>query len=158
MKKIAIEIKWGIVLTILHILWMYLEKHLGWHDASISKHPIYTLLFTFIAILIYFLAIKDKKQKIFNNLMDWKQGFLSGCIVALVATLFSPLVQILTSQVISPDYFQNAINHVVENNKMSIEAANSYFNLCSYIFQAAFGGLSTGIVISAIASYFLKSK
>lgn len=158
MKKISIEIKWGIIFTIAGLAWMYLEKNLGWHDELISKHPIYTMLFAIIAVIIFVLALRDKKINYFQNDMDWKQGFLSGCIVSLVVTILSPISQYITSEVISPNYFQNAINFAVENNRMTLEEAQAFFNLKSYMFQAAFGGLSMGIVTSAIVAFFMKSK
>ncbi|WP_264559086.1 DUF4199 domain-containing protein [Flavobacterium sp. N2270] len=158
MNKIAIEIKWGIIFTITGLAWMYLEKMLGWHDELISKHPIYTMLFSVVAIAIFVFALKDKKKNYFQNQMDWKQGFLSGCIVSIVVTLLSPMSQYITSEIISPNYFQNAINFAVENNRMTLENAQAFFNLKSYIFQAAFGGLSMGIVTSAIVAFFIKSK
>ena len=158
MNKIAIEIKWGIIFTITGLAWMYLEKMLGWHDELIGKHPIYSMLFSIIAIVIFVLALRDKKANYFQNEMDWKQGFLSGSIVALVVTLLSPISQYITSEIISPNYFQNAINYAVENNRMKLEDAQAFFNLKSYMFQAAFGGLSMGIVTSAIVAFFIKSK
>jgi uncharacterized membrane protein YbhN (UPF0104 family) len=158
MNKIAIEIKWGILFTIAGLAWMHIEKLLGWHDELISKHPIYTMLFSVIAIVIFVLALRDKKTNYFQNKMDWKQGFLSGCIVSLVVTLLSPISQYITSEIISPNYFQNAINYAVENNRMTLEEAQAFFNLKSYMFQAAFGGLSMGIVTSAIVAFFMKSK
>jgi hypothetical protein len=158
MKKIAIEIKWGIVFTIVTLAWIHIEKWLGWHDELIGKHPFYSMLFTFVSIVIFILALKDKKKNYFNNSIDWKQGFLSGCILSIVITLFSPLCQYLSSEVISPNFFQNAINYAVENKRMSLENATTYFNLKSYIFQAAFGGLSMGIVLSSIIAYFIKTK
>lgn len=158
MKKISIEIKWGVIFTIAGLAWMYLEKILGWHDELISKHPIYTMLFAIIAVIIFVLALRDKKLNYFQNDMDWKQGFLSGCIVSLVVTILSPISQYITSEVISPNYFQNAINFAVENKRMALEEAQAFFNLKSYMFQAAFGGLSMGIVTSAIVAFFMKSK
>ena len=158
MNKIAIEIKWGIIFTITGLAWMYLEKMLGWHDELISKHPIYTMLFSVVAIAIFVFALKDKKKNYFQNQMDWKQGFLSGCIVSVIVALLSPMSQYITSEIISPNYFQNAINFAVENNRMTLENAQAFFNLKSYIFQAAFGGLSMGIVTSAIVAFFIKSK
>lgn len=158
MNKIAIEIKWGIIFTVSGLAWMYLEKMLGWHDELISKHPIYTMLFSVVAIAIFVFALKDKKKNYFQNQMDWKQGFLSGCIVSIVVTLLSPMSQYITSEIISPNYFQNAINFAVENNRMTLENAQAFFNLKSYIFQAAFGGISMGIVTSAIVAFFIKSK
>lgn len=158
MKKFTIEIKWAIILTIAGLLWMFLEKKLGWHDALIAKQPIYTLLFSVIEIIIYVLAIKDKKNSFFKGNIDWKQGFLSGCMVALLAALVNPLSQYISMEIISPNYFQNAINNATLNNNMSVANAKAFFNLKSYVFQGAFNGLSIGIVISAIVAYFLKTK
>jgi hypothetical protein len=158
MKKFTIEIKWAIIFTIAGLLWMFLEKKLGWHDALIAKQPIYTMLFSIIAIIIFVLAIKDKKSNYYENDMDWKQGFLSGSIVSLIVAILSPLSQYIIMEIISPNYFQNAINNATLNNNMSLETAKAFFNLKSYIFQAAFGGLSVGIVTSAIVAYFIKTK
>jgi hypothetical protein len=158
MKKFTIEIKWGVIFTIAGLLWMFLEKKLGWHDALIAKQPVYSMLFAIIAILIFVIALKDKKTNYYNSNMDWKQGFISGCIVSLVVAILSPLSQYITVEFISPNYFQNAINNAVLNNKMKLEDAKAFFNLNSYIFQAAFGGLSMGIVTSAIVAYFIKTK
>lgn len=104
------------------------------------------------------LAIKDKKKNYYECKIDWKQGFLSGSIVALIVAILSPLNQYISMEIISPNYFQNAINNAVLNNNMSLENAKDFFNLKSYIFQTAFGGLSTGIVTSAIIAYFIKTK
>ena len=106
MKKFTIEIKWAVIFTIAGLLWMFLEKKLGWHDALIAKQPIYTMLFSIIAIIIFVLAIKDKKANYYENDIDWKQGFLSGCIVSLIVAILSPLSQYITMEIISPNYFQ----------------------------------------------------
>lgn len=158
MNKIAIEIKWGIIFTVSGLLWMFLEKSLGWHDELIGKHPIYSMLFSVVAIIIFIFALRDKKINYFQNDMDWKQGFLSGCIISLVVAILSPISQYITSEIISPQYFQNAINFAVENKSMSVEDAKAFFNLKSYMFQAVFGALSMGIVTSAIVAYFMKTK
>lgn len=158
MKKFTIEIKWAVIFTIAGLLWMLLEKKLGWHDALIAKQPIYTLLFSIIAIILFVLGLKDKKNNYYESNMDWKQGFLSGCIISIIVAIFSPLSQYITMEIISPNYFQNAINNAILKNNMSVENAKSFFNLKSYIFQATFGGLSLGIVTSAIIAYFIKTK
>ena len=77
MKKIAIEIKWGLLFSIATLAWMIVENVVGLHDKYISKHLIYTNLFAIIAIAIYFLALKEKKHSIFNGKMTWRQGFIS---------------------------------------------------------------------------------
>ncbi|MCG2612472.1 DUF4199 domain-containing protein [Flavobacterium sp. SM15] len=158
MKNFAIEIKWGLIYIVASLLWMALEKTVGLHDVHIDKHPIYTMLFLFVAIAVYSLAIRDKKKNFFKGEMTWKQGFVSGIVMTIVAALLTPLMQYITSAFITPDFFKNAIAYAVEHNKVTREQAESYFNMKSYITQATFGTLSFGVVISAISAFFNKSK
>ena len=41
---------------------------------------------------------------------------------------------------------------------MTLEDAEKYFSLSNYMYTNTFSTLSNGIVISAIISYFIKSK
>ncbi|MEO2129184.1 MAG: DUF4199 domain-containing protein [Christiangramia sp.] len=158
MKKFAIEIKWGIIFTIVALLWMFLEKQLGWHDELIAKQAIYTNFFGIIAIIVYVLAIRDKKKNFYQGDMTWTQGFISGMVVSIVVAILSPLAQYISLEVISPEYFPNVIDYAVENGKMTRKNAEAYFNLKSYIIQSFFFSLVVGIVTSAIIALFLRSR
>ncbi|MEO2064677.1 MAG: DUF4199 domain-containing protein [Christiangramia sp.] len=158
MKKFAIEIKWGIIFTIVALLWMFLEKQLGWHDELIAKQAIYTNFFGIIAIIVYVLAIRDKKKNFYQGDMTWTQGFISGMVVSVVVAILSPLAQYISLEVISTEYFPNVIDYAVENGKMTPENAEAYFNLKSYIIQSFFFSLVVGIVTSAIIALFLRSR
>ncbi len=158
MKKITIELKWGILFTVATLLWMVFEKAMGWHDVLISKHALYTNFFGIIAVLIYYLAIREKKTKFYNGKMTWRQGFVAGLIVTIVVTVLAPLSQFIISTYITPDYFNNIIAYSVENNRMKQEQAEAYFNLKSYIIQATFGALAMGVVTSAVIGWILKTK
>jgi len=158
MKKFATEIKWGIIFTIAGLLWMVLEKALGWHDTYIDKHAIYTNLFAIIAIAIFVFALLEKRNKDLGGKMTWIQGFVSGIIISVIVAILSPLSQYITHEFITPDYFQNAITHAVENTGMTQENAETLFNFNSYRIQAAFGALGSGIVTSAIISLFVRKK
>ncbi|WP_010228785.1 DUF4199 domain-containing protein [Gillisia marina] len=158
MNKIGIEIKWGVIFTIVALLWMVFEKSMGWHDLLIAKHAIYTNFFGILAVLIFVLALRDKKANFYNGIMTWRQGFVAGLIVTIVVTVLSPLSQFITSTYISPDYFNNVIAYSVEKGMMKQDQAEAYFNLKSYIIQATFGALVMGVVTSAAVAWFLKSK
>ncbi|NNC33306.1 MAG: DUF4199 domain-containing protein [Croceitalea sp.] len=158
MKKFATEIKWGVIFSIVAILWMVLEKVLGWHDTHIDKHPIYTNLFAIPAIIMVVLALREKRDKDFGGKMTWVQGFVSGLIITVVIAILTPLGQYITHEFITPDYFQNAINYAVENNKMSVEDASKWFNFESYMIQSIFGAFIMGIMTSAIVALFVKKK
>tara|TARA_R110002020_G_scaffold114593_2_gene263441 strand:- start:56234 stop:56710 length:477 start_codon:yes stop_codon:yes gene_type:complete len=158
MKKFGTEIKWGIIFAVSTLIWSYLEKALGWHGDLISKHALYTNLFALVAIAIYVLALKEKRDKDLGGKMAWKQGFTSGIVISAVVALLSPLVQYIAGTYISPQYFPNIIRYVVETGKMDQKAAESYFNLQSYMLQGAFGALTMGVATSAIVALFLKKR
>ncbi|MCG9972990.1 DUF4199 domain-containing protein [Christiangramia crocea] len=158
MKKFSIEIKWGIIFSIVALLWMFLEKGLGWHDENISKHAIYTNLFAIVAIVLYVFALLDKRKNFYEGKMTWTQGFISGIIISVVVAIFSPLAQYITHEFITPDYFPNVIDYSVESGAMTREAAEGYFNLQSYILQSFFFSLVVGVVTSAIVALFVRKK
>lgn len=158
MKRFAIEIKWGVIFTVISLLWMYLEKTLGWHDELIAKHAIYTNIFGIVAILIYVFALLDKRKNFFKGKMNWSQGFVSGIVVSIVVAVLTPLAQYITHAYITPQYFPNIIDHAVENGSMTREAAEEYFNLTSYILQSFFFALVVGVVTSAIVALFVRKK
>ncbi len=158
MKKYVIEIKWGILFSIAGLLWMVMEKALGWHDEHLEKQYIYTNFFAILAVAIYVIALLDKRKNFYEGKMNWLQGFISGMIISVVVTLLSPLTQYITSTIITPDYFSNVIKLSVELGKMTQEAAEAYFSLKNYIIQSTVWALGMGAVTSAIVALFVKKK
>ncbi|WP_339837577.1 DUF4199 domain-containing protein [uncultured Flavobacterium sp.] len=158
MEKFKIEVKWAVIFSVSLLIWMYFEKTMGWHDEKVKFQPIYTMLFGVITIIIFVLALVEKKKNYYHNKIDWKQGFLSGAILSLLIALLTPVVLFITFEYISPDYFTNIINYKTENSKMTLEDAQKYFSLSNYMYTNTFSTLSNGIVVSAIISYFIKSK
>lgn len=156
MKKYATEIKWALIFCAAALAWMVFEKVMGWHGPKIKQHPYMTNIFGLIAIVIYVLALREKRQKL-GGRMTWKQGFMSGLIISIIVALLSPLTQWLTHAVISPEYFSNAIAYSVEvGYHDSPEAAAEYFNLQSYMMQGGIGAIIMGVVTSAVVAIFLK--
>lgn len=158
MTKYKTEIKWAIIFIAVQLLWMLMERLLGWHDEHLDKHHILTLIFIAPALIVYFMALKEKRNKDYSGKMTWKQGFVSGLIMTLVITLITPLSQYIVQNYITPDYFANIIQYSVENNMMKQEAAEAYFNGTNYIKQATIGALMMGIVTSAIIALVVKRK
>ncbi|MDD3003868.1 DUF4199 domain-containing protein [Flavobacterium sp.] len=157
MKKFGIEIKWGIRYAFLWILWLFIEKSSGYYEAKISDHALYSMLFTFIIIFVYYVAIKEKKNDFFKGNMNWKQGCVSGIILTMVIALLTPFCQIIFHKAIAPEFFPNMIEYSISKGN-SAETAKNYFNLSSYILQSVFGVLSLGVVLSAVVALFLQTK
>lgn len=158
MNKIAIELKWGLIFFGATLLWMVLEKAAGLHGSHIDKHAVYTNFFAVPAILIYICALRDKRELYYHGVMSWKQGFVSGIVLTAFIALFSPLAQVITHKIITPDYFGNAITFAVASGKMSEEAAAAYFNLNSYILQSVVGAAVMGLLTTTIVALFVKKR
>lgn len=152
------EIKWGLIFIAMLLVWMVLERILGFHDTRIALHMYVTNLVMIPAITIYLLALKDKREKDLQGQMSWLQGFVSGLIIALVVAVFSPLTQYLISAFISPNYFANIIEFSVQQNEMTREEAEAYFNYQNYAIQSAIGAVVMGAITGAIVAIFVKKR
>lgn len=158
MKKIGIEIKWAIIFAVVSLLWMILEKSMGLHGENIEKHATITNFFAIPAIAIFVLAILDKRKNYYHGKMTWIQGFLTGLVITAFIAVLTPLTQYVTHVYITPEYFTNAINFAVDNGKMELQQAQEYFNLRSYIFQSALGGVVMGLITSALVAIFTRKN
>ncbi len=157
-KKIYIELKWALIFTFALLCWMLLEKTLGWHEEQIANHQWLTLFFTPFAILLYLLALREKRRRVYGGKMTWLQGFISGAILTLFIALLSPLTQYITHNYITTEYFNNVIEYSVTNELMTRTRANEYFNINSYIWQSLFGALGLGILTAALVAIFVRKK
>lgn len=158
MKKFFTEIKWSFLFTITSVLWLFLEKFTGFHNEKIGSYFYISLLFGIVYIIIFTLALKEKRTTFYNGVITYKQAFISGAILTLLIAAISPLVQVLFHEVISPDFFKNAIANVLKSRPGNEEFATGYFNLRSFISQGFLNILSLGIVLSAIIAYFIQTK
>lgn len=159
MKNFKIEIKWAFIFIASLLIWMLLERLVGLHDKHIDKHQTVTMLYSIVAIVIYVLALRDKRENFYNGVMDYKQGFITGLIITIIVTVFSPLTQWVISNIITPDYFQNVIDYSVESGYYkSIADAEAQFNLKNYMKQSTIGALIMGVVTTAIVAIFTRKK
>lgn len=159
MKNIKIEIKWALIFSIMVLFWMLLEKLSGLHSEYIDYHLYLTNLFIIPAVWIMVLALKDKKKNFYNGQITYTQGLISGIILTVFIALLSPLTQWITSFVITPEYFPNVIKRSVELGYYETTAeAEANFNYNNYVVQGMIGTLIMGVVTTAIAMIFIRSK
>ena len=158
MRSLKIEFKWAIIFSLMMLAWMLMEKLVGLHDKHIELHPIVTNFIVIPAIAIFVFAIRDKRRNYYSGRITYKQAFLTGFFMTVFVTLFTPLIQYITSTVISPEFFANVSAYAVKEKIMTPEEAAQMFNLESYIFQATVGAFVMGIMTSAIVAIFTKSK
>jgi hypothetical protein len=138
---------------------MVLEKISGLHDTHLKYHLYLTNLFAIPAIIVMVMALKDKKRNYYLGNMSYKQGLISGTILSLFIAIISPLTQYITSYYITPDYFPNVIAYSVETGfHKTLEEAEAYFNYKNYATQGAISAFVMGVVTSAIAMIFIRTK
>ena len=159
MRTMKIELKWATLFTVVALLWMVLEKLCGLHDKYIDYHMYYTNLFAIPAILLVVMALRDKKKNFYGGAMSYKRGLIAGIILSAFIALLSPFSQWITSYVITPAYFPNVIKRSVElGDYQSIAEAEAFFNYKSYAIQGTIGALVMGIITTAIAMIFIRTK
>ena len=157
-NKYKTEIKWEIIFLIVMLMWMTLEKLTGLHSEHIDKHPIYTNFVSIPAIAVYVFALLNKRKTDYNGIMSYKQGVITGMIITIFVTILTPLSQLITSTIITPEYFPNVIEYSVNQGLMTKEDAKNAFNLKSYTIQATIGAFIMGLITSVIVAFFTKSK
>lgn len=159
MKNIKIEIKWALIFSVMVLAWMLLEKLTGLHGKYIDYHLYLTNLFAIPAVWVMVLALKDKKKTFYNGEMSYKQGLIAGIIISVFIALLSPFTQWITTFVISPEYFPNVIKRSVEIGYYATTAeAEAHFNYANYATQGAIGAVLSGIITTAVAMMFLRTK
>jgi hypothetical protein len=159
MKKVKIEIKWAIIFSIMTLMWMLLEKLSGLHSTHIDKHMYLTNLFAIPAILIYVLALKDKKNNFYDGKITYKQGLISGIFLSLIITLITPLTQWITSYLITPEYFPNVIKYSLETGFYNtLDEAEAFFNYKNYAIQGFIWAFAFGVATTLIVMIFLRTR
>ncbi len=152
------ELKWALIFVLVSLLWMMMEKALGWHDEKLAQQQWLTLLFIPVGIGVYVFALLDKRKNDLHGRMTWKKGFASGMGITLIITLLAPLTQYIISTWITPQYFDNVIQYTIEHQMMTPGEANAQFNLNNYMLQSTVFSLVSGVLTSALVALFVKNR
>ena len=159
MKSFLIEIKWAFLFILSILIWMVLERLFGLHDEHIYLHQYITMLYSIVAISVYFLALRNKRENYYNGKITYLQSFISGLIITGIITLFTPITQWIILEIITPHFFENMIQYSFDTGIYETKAeAQSYFNYKNYVIQSVIGALILGVVTTAIVSIFIKKK
>jgi len=130
---------------------------MGWHDEAIKNHPIFTHFFWFIAIAVFLGALLEKRKSI-GGFMQWKDGFITSITMGIIMILLAPIAQIFIFLVITPDYFETAINHAVQTGMGTEEEARGYYNLRSFVFQSMIMPPLVSSIIGSLVSLYIEKK
>ncbi len=158
MKNFSVEIKWALRFTLLTLAWAIGEKTIGLHEIHINNYGLLTNLFAIPAFLFFYLALNEKKKNSYDNSMTFRQGFMAGMVLSFLIAVLNPAAQYVIYKSISPQFFENIIAYKVKNHYMTLENANVYFNLKTYLIESTFTSLSKGMITGALVSLFIRNK
>jgi hypothetical protein len=157
MKNFKTELNWAIIYTLASLIWMAIERLVGLHDVHIDKHMIYTNIFMLPAILIYLMAVLDKRKKDLEGKMTYRAAFTSGIRLTVFVAILSPVSQVITHSIISPMFFQNIVADVVSRGVMTLESAEQYFSIKNYMIQGVAGSAIMGVLTSAVVAIIARN-
>lgn len=158
LKKIHLELKWSINFGIAYLLWIILEKSCGLHDQHIANYPLYSNGFILITVVLFYVALLDKRKHVYRGEMTQTNGFLTGLVLTLFISLLTPFLIRISLQYITPDFFIHIKENMITSKKMTANQAELFYNYKSYLLQTLFLNFSLGILCSAIFSFVLTTK
>ncbi len=157
MKNLTIEIKWALIYTLMSITWALLGKLFGFYTEHIAYNPLFNTLIILPSVIVYTLAIREKKLRFYNGQMTYRQGMISGLFLTLFVTILGPVYPWFT-QLISPDLFERSIAFAVSSGAMTADEASRQLNLKTFIVQGFLAGPVFGTIYTAIIAAFLRSR
>ena len=157
MKKLPIELKWALIISGADLVWTLIERILGWHSTHIENHENLQMYFLIPLVLLLFFALREKRLVDWDDNMTWMEGLRSGFVIAIFVTLLTPLVDWLSYNVISPDYFENFINDRIERGYVDdFEEGLEEYGFSRYAVLSSIGHFFSTLMLSALASLFAK--
>ncbi|WMW76913.1 DUF4199 domain-containing protein [Flavobacterium sp. 20NA77.7] len=152
MTKLKLEIYWGFYLAFTFIVWMQVERWLGFHTDKIIFQPIFSSLLFIPLTFLYWRALFLKKQNDYKNTITFQQSFISSLLITGVFALFLPIALYFSLKYISPDLLQNFIAKTMQSGKISLAEAQSYYNFKSLLLMNYSTLLPIGIIIGYVIS------
>ncbi len=151
------ELKWGVIFSVMGLVWLTLEYLVGLHGKFIAWQAILTNLVAIPSVIIMVLAILEKRR-VLGGTISFKQAFLCGLGVSVVVAALSPLTTFIFHKIINPDYFTNVIRYSVETGKSTLAQAEAFFNLQSYMLQGVLAALIIGSITSLVIAAMIKKE
>ena len=157
MKKFNIEIRWAVIFAGMTLLWAIGGKIIGFDNAKIKYSFVFNTLILVPGFVIFLLEA-FAKRKSQNGIITYKQALFSGFTLSVFIMCLGIFTTIITTKIISPDYFSNAIAFYTDNRSMTGEQAVQQFNLQAFIIQGIFGAIITGVLFSLVTSAIVRKN
>ncbi len=101
-----VETKWAIISTIVILLWMLLAQALGLFIAEkiATARLVGVIVSSLTFVVTYFMVTKEKRDKDYNGVMSWSEGFWTAARMTLIFIPISCFVLYIYIEYLNPGY------------------------------------------------------
>ncbi len=164
MKRL--DIKWGIILGLVYLVWLLASYYLGMHTDGIVKIWIVVLVSFILILCTLILALQDIKTR--EEALNFREGLKSGAVISVIGGVIAALSQVIYFQWVHPEFTDLMVEQTrvhyqnlgVADEFMSeiLEGARQSFGLKNYMIQAFGFQFVFGTIFSAMIMIFLRSR
>jgi len=162
----SLELKWGVIIGMVNMAWLYLSYYLGMHDSGLAMIQLMTLVSVLLSVIGYVLGLRAITRRFPET--QYLEGLRSGAIIAGIVAVFAALSQVIYFKVINPGWTARMVEltrqYYLESGLPEAEAeqfaegAKQTFGLGSYMIQSALGAIIIGMISTAVVMLFLRRK
>jgi hypothetical protein len=156
-NPMKLEIKWGLIFSLVSLIWVVGEYKIGLHDRYIASHAVLTNLFFFPAVLMMYMAIREKRTAR-GGRIGFVEALLCGIGVSVIVAILSPAVQYIFSTWVNPRFFERMTEHAVSTGSLPVELARQHFNLKQYMLMSSMGAIGAGGMTSLVLAVVMRTR
>lgn len=160
----ALELKYGILISIFGLIWIVFEQLLGLQDEFLEWHKLVTNFSLLIPIIGIWMALKDFKMAKVTK-YSFQKGFGIGFRITLINTVLIVPIIFIFYKFINPEWTNTMINKAKldainsgQDHLKAMEEARSYFSLKYYLIQSIIGTFIFGTLISSLIAFLAKNR
>ena len=101
-----VETKWAIIVTVVILLWMLLAQALGLYTTEkiATARTVGLIVSVLSYAVVYFMVTKEKRDRDYNGIMSWSEGFWAAARMTLIYIPISSIVLYVYIQYLNPGY------------------------------------------------------
>jgi hypothetical protein len=163
---ISRELRWGLIIGLANLVWLYGSFYLGMHSRGVAWIQVMGIVSILISVAGYVLAHREIIRA--EPETTFIEGLKSGAIIAGVVAVCAVIVQVGYFKIVNPgwtDYMvEESRRHFEELGVPAdkvpeyLENSRKTFSLGSYAIQASVGAFVIGMISSAITLLFLVRR
>jgi hypothetical protein len=163
---IKTALKWGLLIGIANLVWLYLAYYLGLHTSGIWVFQIFMLGWLAVTLTGYILALVAVRRQ--HPELSYWGGLGAGAVAAIASAFVAVLMQVGYYKVVHPEWPEFMAEQTREHFtaqgmsqaqvEQMVAQAHETFTLSNYAVTSAITALITGIVLSAMIMLFLRRR